>query len=135
MPAVLVNGLEQSVNIAKALGDETRLRIMALLEHQELCACQIIEGFALANSTISRHLALLKQAGLLRSRKVGRWVYYAWSSAEGQTVPEIVQLSHTWISHIISHDVRFQEDREHMADILRLDPEELCRRQNEKNCC
>lgn len=135
MPAVQVNGLEQSVNIAKALGDETRLRIMALLEHQELCACQIIEAFALANSTISRHLALLKQAGLLRSRKTGRWVYYAWSSAEGQTVPEVVKLSHTWISQITPYDPRFQEDREHMADILLIDPEDLCRRQNGKNCC
>lgn len=135
MPVAPVNSLEQAVSIAKALGDETRLRIMALLKDQELCACQIIEAFALANSTISRHLTLLKQAGLLKSRKNGRWVYYAWSSAEGQAVSETVQLSQQWVHEVTSHDPRFQQDREHMTQILRLDPEELCRRQSRKPYC
>lgn len=126
-----VSGLAQTVAIAKALGDETRLRIMALLENQELCACQIIEAFDLANSTISRHLTLLKQAGLLRSRKSGRWVYYAWSAADNP----VTQLSQNWVNQVSRHDQRFQADRESMTEILKIDPEELCRRQSSKNCC
>jgi len=128
---VQLSGCDQAVAIAKALGDDTRLRIMALLKNQELCACQIIEAFELANSTISRHLTLLKQAGLLHSRKSGRWVYYAWSASESP----IVQLSQNWVIQVSQHDDRFQADRENMTQILKIDPEVLCRRQSGKNCC
>lgn len=125
-----VNSLSNTVNMAKALGDETRLRIMAMLESQELCACQIIEVFALANSTISRHLSVLKQAGLLKSRKSGRWIYYAWASDND----ERLALTQTWVSQMIHDDTLIQLDRQRVAEILTLDPEELCRIQNNKTC-
>ena len=125
------NSLLQAVSIAKALGDETRLRIMAMLEPQELCACQIIEVFDLANSTISRHLSVLKQAGLLQSRKSGRWIYYFWPKAPSPAL----QSTQRWLSAMIHHDLQIQQDRQHMIEILKIDPEALCRRQNDKECC
>lgn len=63
----------------KALGDETRLEILALLSvaEGELCAYEIEEHFELSQPTISHHLKLLRDAGLLSSEKRGLWVYYA----------------------------------------------------------
>ncbi|MBI1338364.1 MAG: metalloregulator ArsR/SmtB family transcription factor [Phycisphaera sp.] len=62
--------------IAKALADDTRLRALASLGGGELCVCQVIALLGLAPSTVSRHMAVLDQAGLVEKRKVGRWAYY-----------------------------------------------------------
>lgn len=60
----------------KALGDETRLRIVALLSHGELCVCHIQEALALSQPTVSRHLATLRAAGVVEHRRDRKWVYY-----------------------------------------------------------
>lgn len=60
----------------KALADPTRLRLIAALQGGELCVCQLNTLFRLSPSTLSRHLAALERAGLVQSRKEGRWVYY-----------------------------------------------------------
>ncbi len=59
-----------------ALSDTTRLRLLMALRDGELCACQLIALAGLAPSTVSKHLALLREAGLVASRKEGRWVHY-----------------------------------------------------------
>lgn len=123
--------LVEATGMAKALGDETRMRILALLENQELCACQIIEMFELANSTISRHLAVLKQAGLVQSRKSGRWIYFSWVEEPVGNARFLQQ----WLSTVINQDPQVQQDRERMHEILKIDPEALCRIQNGKDCC
>ena len=64
----------------KALADETRLEILALLaaaEGDALCACHIEERFDLSQPTISHHLKVLREAGLVVSERRGSWVYYA----------------------------------------------------------
>ena len=61
----------------KAAADPTRARILKLLEAGELCVCQIQAVLALATSTVSKHLAILKSAGLVADRREGRWAYYA----------------------------------------------------------
>lgn len=63
--------------IFKALGDETRLRILNILASGELCVCDIMEVLSLPQSKVSRHLALLRHAGLVIVRKEGLWVYYS----------------------------------------------------------
>ncbi len=62
--------------IAQALSDETRLRAVLLLRHEELCVCELIHVLGLAPSTISRHLSILHTAGLVARRKEGKWHYY-----------------------------------------------------------
>jgi ArsR family transcriptional regulator len=62
--------------IFRALSDETRIRIVALLSHGELCVCHIENALALGQSNVSRHLAVLKAAGVVDSRRDGTWVYY-----------------------------------------------------------
>ena len=60
----------------KALGDETRLRIVALLAHGELCVCHLEEALRVSQPKVSRHLAILRAAGVVEDRRDGSWVYY-----------------------------------------------------------
>ncbi len=65
-------------NIVKSLEDETRLRIMALLlDAEELCVCDFMAVLQLPQSTVSRHLANLKNAGWLSDRRNGVWIHYS----------------------------------------------------------
>jgi len=65
-------------NTIKSLEDETRLRIMALLLHaEELCVCDFVAVLQLPQSTVSRHLSNLKNAGWLSDRRKGIWIHYS----------------------------------------------------------
>lgn len=66
----------------KALGDRTRLRIMSILLNQELCVCEIVEALKIPQPRISRHLGILKTAGLVIDRREGQMVYYRLNSGE-----------------------------------------------------
>jgi len=60
----------------KALGDETRQRILRLLSIREMCVCELITALNMTQPTTSHHLSILEYAGLVESRKEGRWVFY-----------------------------------------------------------
>src|SRR5687768_8595935 len=60
----------------KALGDETRLRIVALLTHGELCVCHVEAALDISQPNASRQLGLLRTAEIVESRREGSWVYY-----------------------------------------------------------
>jgi ArsR family transcriptional regulator len=66
----------------KALGDDTRLRILALLTHGELCVCHLEEALGLRQSNVSRQLAILRHAGVVNTRRKGTWVYYSLASQD-----------------------------------------------------
>jgi len=63
--------------VMKAAADPTRVRILKMLEGGDLCVCQIIAVLALSPSTVSKHLFLLKSAGLVNDRKEKKWVHYS----------------------------------------------------------
>jgi ArsR family transcriptional regulator len=65
----------------KAASDPTRTRILKLLEGGGLCVCQVQAVLGLAPSTVSRHLAILKLAGLVDDRRNGKWIEYALTPA------------------------------------------------------
>lgn len=60
----------------RALGDETRLRIVALLSHRELCVCHIQEALGVSQPNASRQLGILRTAGVVATRREGPWVHY-----------------------------------------------------------
>lgn len=68
--------LLENAQMFKALGDETRLRMLGLLTHGELCVCDIMEVLKLPQSTASRHLAYLKNAKWVSGVRRGKWMYY-----------------------------------------------------------
>ena len=69
--------MKQEVSLFKALSDETRLRIMVLLSKKELCVCQLEWALDLTQAKISRHLTILKNAGLVQNRREGLWIFYS----------------------------------------------------------
>ena len=68
--------MESFILLSKAISDPTRVRMLKLLERGELCVCEIMEVLGLVQSTASKHLNILKIAGLVESRKGGTWSYY-----------------------------------------------------------
>ena len=60
----------------KALGDETRLRMVALLSHGELCVCHLEQALGISQPNASRQLAILRHAGVVEHRRSGNWIYY-----------------------------------------------------------
>jgi ArsR family transcriptional regulator, arsenate/arsenite/antimonite-responsive transcriptional repressor len=76
----------------RALGDETRLRIVALLSHGELCVCHIEAALDLNQSTASRHLGILRAAGVVDCRREGTWVYYRLTDQEHATVAKALDV-------------------------------------------
>ncbi|HSW02527.1 MAG TPA: metalloregulator ArsR/SmtB family transcription factor [Sedimentisphaerales bacterium] len=63
------------LDLTKAMADGNRLRVLMALTGGELCVCQIVELLQLAPSTVSKHMSILRQAGLVEGRKDGRWMY------------------------------------------------------------
>lgn len=68
--------LDSLLVLAKALSDPARLRIVGVLLERECCACELVDMLGLAQATVSRHLSILVQSGLLLARKEGRWMHY-----------------------------------------------------------
>jgi DNA-binding transcriptional ArsR family regulator len=111
--------------LTKALADETRVRILMALREGELCVCQITELLGLAPSTVSKHLALLHQAGLVESRKADRWVYYR---LPGKEASRVVRSSLGWVARSVEKEARIVADWKQLKQILKTDPVELCKR-------
>lgn len=71
-----MNSYKEYTLIFKALGDETRLKIVEMLSCGELCACDILESFHITQPTLSYHMKILTDCGLIRNRKEGSWIRY-----------------------------------------------------------
>ena len=118
--------MDEVIAIARALGDETRLRAVLALRGGELCVCQLVELLGLANSTVSKHMSILKVAGLVESEKRGRWVYYRLAN-EGASAP--VRDALDWALECGSKSSKAKDDGKRLKEILKVDREELCRLQ------
>lgn len=119
--------MREILNITKALADENRLRALYALHSGELCLCQIIELLGLAPSTVSKHMAILRQARLIEGRKEGRWMYYRLAGADAS--PEI-RRTLSWICSSLANTKKIREDARCLRRILKMDREKLCRTQN-----
>ncbi len=75
-------GFREDARKIKALTDENRLAIMLSLQHGEKCGCILLEELNIAQPTLSHHMRLLCDSGLVNSRKEGKWMFYS-ISAEG----------------------------------------------------
>ena len=74
--------MNELATIFKALSDVTRLRIIKLLEQGELCVCDITAALDMVQPKVSFHLNALKEAGLIRDRKQGRWIHYSLDTSD-----------------------------------------------------
>lgn len=122
--------MKQELEILKALSDRNRLRIVtALGQYDELCACQITEVLKVTGATVSRHLSVLQQAGLIDSRKDGRWVYYH------LVPPTEMKPIFQWLENSFAQSEELQADCHALKKIVRITREDLCRMQRGEECC
>ncbi len=113
--------------VLKALADENRVRALMALRPGELCVCQIVELLGLAPSTVSKHMAILKQARLVESRKQERWMFYR--LARRPAPVEARELA-TAVSRLFARTPQAAEDAKRLKMVVKMDRDELCRRQN-----
>lgn len=109
--------------VSRSIADTTRVRILKMLEPGELCVCQITAILGLAPATVSKHLSLLKMAGLLSQRKQGRWVFYRLSRTERNPyAPTVLGL----IQNILDDDPVIAEDKMRLDKVNAVPLENLC---------
>jgi ArsR family transcriptional regulator len=114
--------MDKLLKQTKALADGSRLRIIAALSrYPELCVCQITELLGLATATVSRHISVIQNAGLVESRKDGRWVYYRLA----HNFPQELML---WLKKELNTSTQVKHDSTRLDIIASCNVEELCRK-------
>jgi len=111
------------IGITKALSDENRVRALMMLCQGELCVCQLIEMLRLAPSTVSKHMSILYQAGLVDARKEGRWNYYR---LPGDNAPEYVLGAIQWIQSATAKAKQIVADGRQVMRVSRINKDKLC---------
>jgi DNA-binding transcriptional ArsR family regulator len=111
------------MQITRALSDENRVRILLFLTHSELCLCQIIELLKLSPSTVSKHMSILIQTGLVDVRKEGRWHYYRLPEEPEPAVSAALD----FLQKSAPKSTELEKNRRLLKEVLRVDKEELCR--------
>jgi len=117
------------VKVTKAISDENRVRILMFLRDGELCLCQIIGVLGLASSTVSKHMSLLMDAGLVRARKDGRWRYFRLA---GKNAPKHIKKCLDWINESLARNRTVTMDVKKCRKIVKIPVEEFCK--NFGNC-
>ncbi len=108
---------------AKAISDETRVRILKLLEEGEFCVCQLMDILGMKQSTVSKHLGILKTAGLVECRKNGTWTFYKLSNS----LINNYNLDFLKLLSYLKDDLLIQEDKKRLKMIAKQDIKILCK--------
>ena len=114
--------MNPALPLTRALADETRLRALACLAGGELCLCQLVDVLGLAPSTVSKHLSILHQAGLVERRKEGRWHFYRLAGS-GAT-PRVLELL-AWVVEAQKDHPGAARDAERVSAVRECDLEEV----------
>lgn len=107
--------MRNSAELFKALADETRLRILNLLVRGELCVCDIVAVLEIGQSKASRHLAYLRNVGLVNDRRRGVWMYYTLATASNATHRHVLQ----WLAEAATELPQATADLKALNKLLR----------------
>jgi ArsR family transcriptional regulator len=118
--------MREFMNITKALADPNRVRVLLALRGRELCVCQIAQLAGLATSTISKHLSILHNAGLIESQKTERWVYYR---LPGKNAHVAVREALDWVQKSLADTQEAVADQKKLKQLLKIDLKTICQRQ------
>jgi ArsR family transcriptional regulator len=113
-PLPRLKGAADLATVFRALADETRLRILALLRDGEVCVCHIQGGLRLPQPTISRHLAYLRKAGLVEARREGIWMHYRLADAASPVIETVLNATLHALTHAATTErdlARLQKER------------------------
>jgi len=122
--------MDKFIAITKALSDSNRVRALAALRYGELCLCQIIELLGLAPSTVSKHMSVLKNAGLVESHKEERWMYYR--LPEKYNIDRMIQDILLCIFKTLENDEVICCDHINLKNITKQSLVNLCKQQRNK---
>ena len=84
-------GFREDVRKIKALADENRLAIMQALQHGEKCACVLLEDLSITQPTLSHHMKILCDSGIVTGRKEGKWMHYSISKEGAETAVDMLR--------------------------------------------
>ena len=122
--------MEELISVFKALSDETRLRIIKLLEQGELCVCDITAALDMVQPKVSFHLSALKEAGLIKDRKQGKWIHYSLNEKDLFRRMLILSACERMQDGTISGDRKrlnaFLGDKERTGKVVALKPKKRC---------
>ncbi len=114
--------MKQLIKVMKALSDPSRVKIVKMLQHRVMCVCEIQAALDLAQSTVSKHLRVLEDAGLLWHEKEGLWVNY--HLTDGSSSPYAASLLGN-LKHWLDNDLEII----HLLEILpTIKREEVCKK-------
>ncbi len=113
--------MNKFIETTKALSDPNRVRSLVALRDRELCVCRIIKLLQLAPSTVSKHLTILKQSGLIEGRKEGRWMHYRLPDDRSSDIWKTLD----WLFQSLENSPEIIADRERLEEIMKTDIEEL----------
>lgn len=117
-----MSSVQEYTKVFKALADKNRARILKMLEEQELCVCQIMAVIGLKQSTVSKHLSVLRNAGLVKGRRNGTWIYYSISRKRRNDFDQAhLGLLRNWLND----DATVQADLARLRQALMIDACEL----------
>ena len=115
--------MNEFIETTKALADPNRVRALMALRGRELCVCRIIELLQLAPSTVSKHLTILKKAGLIEGRKEGRWMHYRLPDDKTSNAWQTLE----WVFPALENSPEIRVDSDRLDVIVQTDIEELTR--------
>jgi Predicted transcriptional regulators len=118
-------GLRDYESVLKAAADPTRVRILKILEGGEMCVCQVIAILSLGQSTVSKHLFLLRAAGLIKDRRERKWVHYSLDRRSNS--PYAVRMLRNLLGWL-NEDPVIRKDRERAAMARAIGPMAICER-------
>jgi DNA-binding transcriptional ArsR family regulator len=116
--------MEKIMSVTKALADENRVNILMFLSNGEMCLCQIIEMLDLSPSTVSKHIKILLNSGLVSRRKEGRWHYYYLPYQKGSS---LVTSSIKWLKKSLADNETVINNKKRLRSVLKRNKEEFCR--------
>ena len=96
-----------------ALADRTRLRLLNLMREDEICVCYFTAALDEPQPKISRHLAYLRQAGLVETTRMGKWIYYRISEPKDKNASTVLRETTNWLAN----DEQMNEDRARLLQI------------------
>lgn len=112
--------MEEILNAIKALADRHRIRALSALYGQELCLCNLQDLLGLVPSSVSRHMAILQEAGFVTSRKNGKWTYFSLAPLEGNAPGRGLL---RWALESLEEDPATLADRERVRQLKKKDGE------------
>jgi len=114
--------METFIKVMKALSDPNRVKLLKMLQNREMCVCEIQASLDIAQPTVSKHLKVLEEAGLVEHRKDGLWVNY--QLTDGRSSPYAASLLGN-LKHWLNNDPGIHKITQRLPLIRR---EEICRK-------